>query len=157
MLKDFVIFALLWLGARFAWEVDLAAFHEQMFRFVVANHTLLLGSVVVTVLCLLLVSYLCGTLRWYGFLYLLSRFTFELSQLVLVCISCDAVLLILNDGVNLWGQLGAMVVSLPFMTLAASCFGFWMYDFNYPLQDRILRNLLPPVLSGIIIGIVSFL
>ena len=157
MLKDFVIFALLWLGARFAWGVDLAAFHEQMFRFVAEQQTSLLGSVVVVVFCLVLASYLCGTLRWYGLLYLLSRCSFELSQLVLVCISCDAVILIFNDGVNLWGQLGPLVVSLPFMTLAASCFGFWMYDFNYPLQDRIVRNLLPPVLSGLIVGIASFL
>lgn len=157
MLKDFVIFALLWLGARYAWGVDLAAFHEQLFRSIVEHQASLLGSAMVVVLCLILISYLSGTFRWYGFLYLLSRLSFELSQLVLVCISCDAVILILNDGVNLWGQLGPLLASLPFLTLAASCFGFWMYDFNYPLQDRIVRNLVPPILSGLIVGVVSFL
>lgn len=157
MLKDFVIFALVWMGARFAWGVDLAAFHDQMFLFVAEHQTSLLGSVLVVIFCLVLISYLAGTFRWYGLLYLLSRFSFELSQLVLVCISCDAVLLKLNLGINLWSELGPLVVSLPFLTLGASCFGFWMYDFNYPLQDRIARNLLPPVLSGVIIGIISFL
>lgn len=157
MLKDFVIFALLWMGARFAWGVDLAAFHDRLFLFVAEHHGALLGSVLVVLFCLVLISYLAGTFRWYGLLYLLSRFSFELSQLVLVCISVDAVLLQFNEGVNLWGQLGPLVASLPFLTLAASCFGFWMYDFNYPIQDKIVRNLLPPLASGVIVGVISFL
>ncbi len=157
MFKDFAIFALLWLGARFAWRVDLSAFHEDMFRFLTQNQGSLLGSALLVVCCLLIISYLCGTLRWHGPLYVLSRFTFEISQLSLVCLSLDAVLLWFGGGVNLWGQIGPLLASLPFLTLGASCFGFWMYDFNYPLQDRIARNLLLPILSGLIVGVASFL
>ncbi len=157
MLKDFAIFALVWLGARFAWGVDLDAFHAGLFRLVAEGRGSLLGSALIVVCTLLLISYLCGTLRWYGPLYLLSRITFELSQLVLVCISCDAVILWFVNGINLWAQLGPLVASLPFLTFGASCYGFWMYDFNYPLQDRVLRNLAIPVISGLVVAVASFL
>ncbi|MDH3394499.1 MAG: hypothetical protein OEL66_10870, partial [Desulfobulbaceae bacterium] len=144
-------------GARYAWMVDLPALHEEMFRLVAENHGTLLTSAVIVVFSILLIAYLCGSLRWHTPLYLLSRFSFEVSQFVIVCISFDAVILWFDSGVNLWGQLGGVVASLPFLTLGAACYGFWMYDFNYPLQDRIARNFAMPILSGLIIGISSFL
>lgn len=157
MLKDFFIFLLLWTGARYAWMVDVSAFHDEMFSLLTVHHSSLLFSAVVVVFSILLISYLCGSLRWHGPLYLLSRISFEISQLVLVIISCDAVFLWFGSQINLWAQLGPLVASLPFLTLGASCFGFWMYDFNYPLQDRIARNLMVPAVSGLIVGISSFL
>ena len=44
MFKDIILFALLWMGARFAWGVDMTAFHDEMFRLVAENHASLLGS-----------------------------------------------------------------------------------------------------------------
>ncbi|MDH3359772.1 MAG: hypothetical protein OEL55_02785 [Desulfobulbaceae bacterium] len=157
MLKDFFIFGMIWMGARFAWMVDIPAFHKDVFRLLSENHGSLIGSAFGVVICLVLVSYMCGAMRWHSVLYILSRLTFEISQFVLVFISCDAIVLWFDSQINLWAQLGLVVASLPFLTLGASCFGFWMYDFNYPLQDRIARNLMTPIVSGVIIGIASFL
>lgn len=157
MLKNFFIYLLLWCGARYAWMVDLSAFHEELFRQLPEYQGALFLSALVVIFFILLISYLCGALRWHGPLYLLSRLTFEISQLALVILSCDAVFIWFDSNINLWMMLGPQIASLPFLTLGASCLGFWMYDFNYPLQDRIARNLMVPVLSGLIIGISSYL
>ncbi|MDH5298888.1 MAG: hypothetical protein OEV91_07705 [Desulfobulbaceae bacterium] len=151
MIKDFVIVLVLWLGARFAWQVEMPAAYDGLVRVAGEFQTPLLGYAALLIVGLVVAFYLLGMLRWFAPLYVLSRFTFEVSQFLIVLLSVSAVLFRLDVGANLWSGLGATLASVPFLLLGSSCLGFWLFDFNYPLQQRLVRNLVLPLLSALII------
>ncbi len=156
MIKNFIIVGLLWLAVRFVWLIDMVTLHGWVERLCAESQATLLtigGGIVVSIA---VVAYLLSALRWYTPLYLLSVAVFESSQFVIVLLSVSAVVFRLVDGSNLWMALGPAAGALPFLVLAASCFSFWLYDFNLPLQKRLLYNVAVPVLSGILVAAIPY-
>ena len=154
MIKDFIIVCLLWLMIRFVWLIDLPTIHDAVVGFISSSQASLLTGAVLGALGIVVVAYLLSAVRVYPPLYLLSRLTFEVSQFAIVLLSVFAVILRFDCGLNLWAGLG-IAASVPFLFLGASCAGFWLYDFNYPLQQRLARNIVVPVLSGVAIWAAS--
>jgi len=156
MIKDFVIVFVLWLSVRFLWLVDTLDLYNTLVGFCAESQTSILGTALLGAMGVVLAAYLLSSLQLFTPLYLLSRLTFEVSQFVIVLFSCAAVIFLFDGGFNLWQGVGLLEALIPFLFLGVSCFGFWLFDFNYPLQQRLVRNILLPLLSGVIVLVTPY-
>ncbi|MEW6595111.1 MAG: hypothetical protein AB1413_09605 [Thermodesulfobacteriota bacterium] len=144
------IIGLAWLAARFVYGVDFTLVAEAVTSFVAARATALLVYAGLSAVTLPFVSLLFRGLGSYAVMYLLDRFCFWLGQFLVALLSAAAVIFWFETGVNLWGGLGA-TVALPFLVLASAAISLKLFDFNYPLKERLMGSLWLPVASLLII------
>jgi hypothetical protein len=152
MIVRLTIIALLWLGSFVSYDLDYAELYARGLDYLQLHQGQVVGYAIAGTMGLVLGVFVLGQIRSFALVHLLARLTFEASQFAICLLSFAAVVFWFDFGRNLWADLGVLA-AVPFLVLAASCLGLWIFDFNYPLHNRILRNLTLPVLSLAIIVI----
>lgn len=151
MITRLIIIALLWLGSVISYNPDYAAISARTLHYLHLHQGQIAGYAILVAMGLVLGAFILGQIRSFSLLHLLARGFFEVSQFAICLLSFAAVVFWFDFNLNLWAALGSLLVAVPFLMLAASCLSFWIFDFNYPLYNRILRNLTLPALSLVII------
>jgi hypothetical protein len=98
------------------------------------------------------VTFLLGETGFYSLMRLLGKMLFELSQSANYFVCLAAVIFYFQLHVNLWLDLG-IVAAIPFETFLASCLALYLFDFNYPIGERLRENFGAAVLSCLIVSI----
>jgi hypothetical protein len=155
MITRLIIIALLWLGSVISYNPDYGALYSRALQYLHLYQGQVVGYTMIGSLGIVFSAFILGQLRSFGLIHLLARIFFELSQLSICLLSFAAVVFWFDFGRNLWVALGFLLAAVPFVVLAASCVCFWIFDFNYPLHNRITRNLTLPALSLVIVLIAS--
>ncbi|MDA8164815.1 MAG: hypothetical protein M0017_07285 [Desulfobacteraceae bacterium] len=153
MIVRLTIIALLWLGSLVSYSPDYATLYARILEQLQLHQAQVVGYTLAGSVGLVAGVYILEQIRSFALVHLLARLAFEASQLAICLLSFAAVVLWFQLGRNLWVELGFLLASVPFMVLAASCLCLWIFDFNYPLHNRIMRNLTLPFLSLTIIFI----
>jgi hypothetical protein len=156
MILRLFLIAIVWLGTMLAHDVNYQEIYAMALDFLHAHRGQAIGYGILAPLGLLLCSFFLGRVSFFSPLHLLARVFFEASQLFIYVLSFAAVVFWFDFGQNLWLDLG-IFAAVPFVSLIASCCSLWVFDFNYPLSNRIQRNLLLPALSLAIIFIAVYI
>ena len=149
MLKNLVLISLLWYGLR-GYGVDLQEYYVLASGYLANHHQVVLMYGILGALGMVLISYIFAAFNLHTLMHLFASLFFELTQFSICLISLVAVTFWLGFHVNVWRDLGLTII-LPFAWLFASCFSLRIFDFNYPVTDKILSNILLALVSGIII------
>lgn len=156
MTSRLLLIAFLWLGSRLAYAPDYQELYARSLDFLLIHQADVVAYSVFGAVVLVLCSFILAQIRIFGPLHMLARLFFEASQLTIYALSFVAVVLRFEIGRNLWLDPG-LLAGVPFLALLASCLSLWIFDFNYPLRNRIQRNLALPVLSLLIVFLAGFL
>jgi hypothetical protein len=155
MIIRLLLIAFVWLGSILVYDVNYQELYILALDFLHAHRGQMMGLGILAPLLLLLCSFFLGRVSFFSPLYLLVRVFFEANQLFIYLLSFAAVVFWFDFRQNLWLDLG-MLAALPFVSLIASCYSLWIFDFNYPLSNRIQRNLLLPAISLVIIFVAAY-
>ena len=147
MIWNFIIIAVVWGIGDFAWGVDYGALYPQLVSLLQERQTMLAAYVVGFSGALVLSSYLFQGLGWYSMLFMVSKLAFYLGQFLVCLVSFGAVLFWLYTASNLWVDMGYLNALLPFVWLFAASFSLGIFDFNYPVTERIYNHMLLAILS----------
>jgi hypothetical protein len=155
MVKFFIILSISWFGGRFIYGVDFAKLYEFAVNVSSQNQWLLVSCGTIGSLFFIFVAFILSESGLFSLLHALSKLCFELSQFVICSLSFFAVIFFYQLQMNLWWDLGILAL-IPFEILAASCFSLYLFDFNYPLGEKLLNNIVAPIVSGLIVIISKF-
>jgi hypothetical protein len=154
MIIRLLLIAFVWLVSILVYDVKYQELYALTLDFLHSHRWQTMGYGILAPLGLLLCAFFLGRVSFFRPLYLLARIFFEASQLFIYLLSFGAVVFWFDFRQNLWVDLG-MLAALPVLSLIASCCSLWIFDFNYPLRNRIQRNLLLAALSLVIIFIAA--
>ena len=157
MIWNFVIIALLWAVAEFSWGVDYTILYEELILYIEEHDFVLSGYIAGGAFALVGLSYVFRAMGLYSLVLLMSKAFFYLSQFAVCLFSYAAVALWFYVSRNLWADVGYLVAALPFLWLLASSISLWIFDFNYPIADKIYNNILLAIISVVAVLAASFL
>jgi hypothetical protein len=155
MITRLLFIALLWLGSILVYDLNYQELYAQALDSLLARQAMAVTFGVLGSIILMFCSFVLGQFRIFALLHLFARFTFEVNQFIIYLLSFAAVAFWFDFGARLWQDLG-LLSAIPFLALLSSCLSLWIFDFNYPLRNRIQRNLALPVLSLLIIFLAGF-
>jgi len=146
MIKNFIIIWFFWLGGEFVLGWNFTAYYELVFAYLAENQINLFVYGTLGSLGFVFIAYILRDLGLFSLMRLFSKLIFEFSQFVICFVSIFAVIFVFQQHLNLWKDLGILAV-VPFEMLLASCASLTMFDFNYPLGEKLLNNVGVPALS----------
>lgn len=155
MIKNFIILSIGWICGRYLYGVDSAKLYELIVGVPSQYQWLLLSCGTIGSVFFVFVALILRDSGLFSLLHGLSKLNFEFSQFVICSISFFAVIFFHQLQANLWWDLGFLVL-IPFEILAASCFSLHLFDFNYPLGEKLLNNTVIPIVSGLIVLVWQF-
>lgn len=147
MIWNFIIIVVGWGIGEFAWGLDYGALYPQLVRLLQERQTMLAACVAGFSCALVLFSYLFQGLGWYSLLFMVSKLAFHLGQFLVCLVSFGSVLFWLYTASNLWVDMGYLNALLPFVCLFAASFSLGIFDFNYPVTEKIYNHVLLAILS----------
>lgn len=150
MIKNFVIIGLIWLGGQFIYGIDFAEYYELVVNYLSGNELNLLVYGTLGSICFVFISFVLRDVGFFSLMHMLSNFVFELSQFAICFVSIFAVIFVFQLQHNLWLDLGILAV-IPIEVLLASCTSLYLYDFNYPLGEKLLDNTGVLIFSGLFV------
>lgn len=139
MLRSFIIIGVIWFVSRFAGDVDYPHVYETLVKLNAAHDPTFFIASLAGIFSLVLVAGFFSVLKLHSVMYLFSKLFLEINQLLVCGISFFAVVIWFDLHRNLWMDFGKVTL-LPYAGLLTSCFCLRMFDFNYPVQDRIVNN-----------------
>jgi hypothetical protein len=152
MINNLVIFFLAWCGGHYILDLDFARYYALATGYLADNtRFLFVAATAGSVLCVAGAFFLEET-GLYSLMRLLGKTLFEISRSALYFVSLAAIIFSYQLSVNLWQDLGFLVI-IPLETLLASCVSLYLFDFNYPLAGRLLENVGAAILSGVIVTV----
>ena len=156
MVWNFVIIALVWAGAEFSWGVNYPDLYQEMMQYINEHEVLLAGYSVGGAFGLVVLSYMFRAFGWYSLVFLMSKLAFYLSQFLVCLISYSAVSFWFYVSQNLWADMGYVVAATPFVWLFAASISLWLFDFNYPVAEKIYNNIVVAIISVVVVLAMSF-
>ncbi len=156
MIKNFIFIVVIWITCRFIFNLDFAERYEIAIMYLSENNLSLLAYGTIGSIIFVVIAYFLQTFGFYSVMLFFCKFIFEISQFMISFISVSAVVFFYQIQRNLWLDINLLSI-VPFEMLAASCLCLHLFDFNYPLRDKILDNIGVPILSGVIVIFSSIL
>jgi len=153
---NFAFIVFVWIFAQFSLGVDYAKFYPQLIDYVSAQEIVISGYAGGGAMCLVLFAYLMRGLGFYSVVYLISKIAFALSQLTVCAVSFAAVAFWFYVPQNLWTDLSIYALAVPFLWLGASSASLWIFDFNYPISERLYNNILVAIISVVLTLILTY-
>lgn len=156
MIWNFVIIAFAWAVAQFSWGADYAELYQELILYVESHDIVISGYLAGGAFALVGLSYMFRGFGWYSLVFLISKVSFFISQFAVCLFSYAAVAFWFYASGNLWADVGYLVAALPFLWLFASSISLWIFDFNYPVAERIYDNILLAIISIVSVLAASF-
>jgi hypothetical protein len=156
MIWNFVIIAILWATAEFSWGVDYTVIYEALIEYLEGHDILMSGYLAGGAFGLVGLAYIFRALGWYSLVFLVSKASFYVSQFAVCLFSYAAIALWFYVSRNLWADVGYLVAAVPFLWLFSSSVSLWIFDFNYPVAERIYNNILLAIISIVVVLALSF-
>ena len=156
MIWNFVIIALFWAIAQFAWGTDYAEFYKELIKFVNENDILLSAYLVGGASGLVASAYIFRGMGLYSLVFLLSKMSFYISQFAVCLFAYAGVAFWFYVSQNLWADIGYLMAAQPFIWLFASSISLWIFDFNYPVAEKIYDNILLAIIGVVAVLALSF-
>ena len=130
--------------------------YEVLIKYLEGHDIALSGYIVGGAFGLVGLSYIFRAMGWYSLVFLMSKASFYISQFAVCFVSYAAVALWFYVSRNLWADVGYLIAALPFIWLFASSISLWIFDFNYPVTERIYNNILLAIISVVAVLALSF-
>ncbi len=156
MIWNFVIIAILWATAEFSWGVDYSETYKELIQYLEGHDIIISSYIAGGAFALVGFSYLFRAMGWYSLVFLMSKAAFYVSQFAVCLVSYAAVALWFYVSRNLWADMGYLFAALPFLWLFASSISLWIFDFNYPVTEKIYNNILLAIISVVAVLALSF-
>ncbi len=153
MWKNFGLIFLLWLAARFAYQMDFVHFAGTLSEQADLHRLRLLAAGLAVAIGLPAVSLLCRMTGGYALFFMIARFFLVLGRFGVCLIALGAVIIRLETGIDPWAGLG-MAALPPFLVLAGALTAIHFFDFNYPLRQDIILALVLPLASLLIVYLI---
>jgi hypothetical protein len=150
MIKNFVIVGLLWFGGRYIWNLDFTVLYDPIMAYLAENQWKIFIIATLGATGFVIAESLLMDWGFFLLMHISGKLLFELSQFVICFVSIFAVIFFYQLQLNLWQDLGILIL-VPFEALLASCFSLHIFDFNYPLGEKVVNNIGLPILSGTIV------
>lgn len=120
------------------------------------SEMVVLGEALAVGFIMVVLAVIMSMFQYYPLMYAVVRIFYVLSRYAICALALISVLHWLASGQDMWAALGAGAAA-PFIVFAASLAGIRVYDFNYPLQNRIAEIAAVVFLSLLIIKGAVFL
>jgi hypothetical protein len=134
-------------------EPDYAVLYLNFLDYVLPRQTfILMVGLAGSALHVILAS-LCSALGLYVLMFLLAKVFFELSQLGVCLVSVSSLIFWFTAQRNIWFDAPVLIYLLLYTVLAASAFALYLFDFNYPLKEKLSSHLLLPVIATVLTGL----
>lgn len=156
MIWNFVIIAILWAVAEFSWGVDYTLLYEELILYIEGHDFVLSGYIGGGAFGLVALAFIFRSMGMFSLVFLMSKASFYVSQFAVCLFSYAAVALWFYVSRNLWADIGYLIAALPFLWLFASSISLWIFDFNYPVTEKIYNNILLAIISVVAVLAASF-
>lgn len=153
--KDIIICVLIWIWIRYLMMVDIIDYYNTFYLYIEQNGLYISGIATVASIGMLLATFILRSVHLYVLMGLVNKLLFEVGQLAVCALSVGAVIFWFDFDINLWYDLRTVAI-IPFEAVAVACLGLQMFDFNYPLANNLVNNILLPALTGLGLFIYSF-
>lgn len=85
------------------------------------------------------------------FINIINNFEFSLGETIIVLISLFSLGSWFFLRQNFWREIGSGTFLVPFTFLIVSSINLKLYDFNYPIWNRLFKSFIVPIITGFII------
>lgn len=157
MVRNISITLLAWGFFHMMFEPDYAVLYASLIDFVTVRQTAILAWGLLGAALLIAGSYLCSFLGMYLLMYLLAKVFFELSQLAICMASVFSLIIWFAIQRNVWLDAAAVTYVLLYAFLGASALSLYIFDFNYPLKDKVAGHAVLPIIATMLTGLAMFI
>lgn len=157
MVRNISITLLVWGFFHMMFEPDYAALYASLIDYVTARQTAILAWGLLGAALLVVGSYLCSFLGMYLLMYLLAKVFSELSQLAVAFVSVLSLVIWFAIERNVWLDAAVVTYVLLYAFLGASALSLYIFDFNYPLKDKLASHAVLPILATLVTGFAMFI
>lgn len=153
MLRNITIVLGCWVFFHMMFEPDYAVIYADFLDYVLVRQTLILAVGLAGSALHVILAALCSALGLYVLMYLLAKVFFELSQLGVCLVSVSSLIFWFIAQRNIWLDAPVLIYPLLYAVLAASALALYIFDFNYPLKEKLAGHLLLPVIATMLTGL----
>lgn len=157
MVRNISITLLVWGFFHMMFEPDYAALYAGLIDSVTVRQTSILAWGFMGAALLVAGSYLCSFLGMYSLMYFLAKTFFELSQLAVCAVSVLSLAIWFLTRRNLWLDAAVVTYVLLYIYLGASALSLYIFDFNYPLKDKLASAAVLPIVATMLTGLAMFI